>query len=120
MGSNKTFLSKKVTGAGYWRVRRVPQAAPRHRKGARRSRPSYPQRLPPLRREGLNWNFIQQFDSNTGRFTTASDALSARLVDGRDADLVTLGKIAAAMIPAIRKLAQTNAGLFLLKPRGDA
>lgn len=35
------------------------------------------------------------------------------MVDGRDADLVTLGKIAAAMIPAIRKLAQTNAGLFL-------
>ncbi len=34
-------------------------------------------------------------------------------MDGRDAGLVTLGKIAQVVIPAVRKLAATNQALFL-------
>jgi hypothetical protein len=36
----------------------------------------------------------QMYDSRTGRSSTAEHALHARLVDGRSADIVTLGKIA--------------------------
>lgn len=47
------------------------------------------------------------------------DALVATLVDGRDADLVTIGKIAEAIIPAVNKLAQVNKGLFLESSRRE-
>src|SRR5215469_18565898 len=53
------------------------------------------------------------WDSKEGRFFTAQNALRARLVDGRDADLVTLGKIAQGIVPAVRKFAEENQGLLL-------
>jgi hypothetical protein len=34
-------------------------------------------------------------------------------VDGRDADLVVLGKLAQVIVPAVRKLAEENRALFL-------
>jgi hypothetical protein len=37
-----------------------------------------------------NFKFIQQWDSRTATFSTAPDALQARLVDGRMADIVVL------------------------------
>src|SRR5271170_3449332 len=63
--------------------------------------------------DGLRWTFIQQWDSEAQRTHTSPDALRARLVDGRDADIVTLGKIAAAIQPAVERLARTNLGIFL-------
>jgi hypothetical protein len=60
----------------------------------------------------LNWDFVHQIDTTTGRFTISGNALTA-LVDGREADIITLGKIAEAIIPAVRTLAQTNPELFL-------
>jgi hypothetical protein len=61
----------------------------------------------------LNWDFIHMFDSRTEQSGIAPHAISARLVDGRDADLVTLGRIAQVLLPAVRKLATTNQALFL-------
>jgi Skp family chaperone for outer membrane proteins len=46
---------------------------------------------------------MQQWDPKTQRFSTSPDALVATLVDGRDADLVTLGNLAEAIIPAVNK-----------------
>jgi hypothetical protein len=63
--------------------------------------------------DGRSWNFMQTYDSSTARFSVAADALRARLVDGRDADIIILGKIAQVIIPTVQKLAQTNPGLFL-------
>jgi hypothetical protein len=44
----------------------------------------------------LNWDFVHQIDTTTGRFTISGNALTA-LVDGREADIITLGKIAEAI-----------------------
>jgi hypothetical protein len=60
-----------------------------------------------------NWDFVREMDASTGRFPISANALSARLVDGREADIITLGRVAEAIIPAVRKLAHTNPGLFL-------
>jgi hypothetical protein len=48
-----------------------------------------------------------------GRFFTSPDGVSARLVDGRDADIVVLGKIAEAIVPTVNKLASERWELFL-------
>ncbi len=61
----------------------------------------------------LTWDFLHGFDVRTQRSGIATETITARLVDGRDADLVTLGKIAQVVIPAVRKLAATNQALFL-------
>src|SRR5262252_7838160 len=63
--------------------------------------------------EPSRFDFVQTWDSKEGRFFTGQNALRARLVDGRDADLVTLGKIAQVIVPAVRKFAQENQGLLL-------
>jgi hypothetical protein len=63
--------------------------------------------------DGNRWSFQQLWDVQTQQFSTAPDTLRARLVDGRDADIIVLGKIAAVMQPAVERLAQTNLGLFL-------
>jgi hypothetical protein len=58
------------------------------------------------------FNFVQQCDSN-GIWSTAPESLQARLVDGRMADIVVLGKLAQVIVPAVRKFAQQNWALFL-------
>jgi hypothetical protein len=63
--------------------------------------------------DGLKWSFLQLWDVQTQQSSTAPDTLRARLVDGRDADIIVLGKIAAAIQPSVERLAQTNLGLFL-------
>ena len=63
--------------------------------------------------EPSRFDLIQTWDSNEGRFFSGQTAIRARLVDGRDADLVTLGKIAQIIVPAVRKFAQENHGLLL-------
>jgi hypothetical protein len=57
--------------------------------------------------------WFQTWDSKEGRFFTGHNALRARLVDGRDADLVTLGRIVQIIVPAVRKFAHENQGLLL-------
>jgi hypothetical protein len=61
----------------------------------------------------FNFDLVQIYDSRTGRSSTAEHALHARLVDGRSADIVTLGKIAQVIVPAVRKFAEQNQALFL-------
>jgi hypothetical protein len=63
--------------------------------------------------EPSRFDLIQTWDSKEGRFFTGHNALRARLVDGRDADFVTLGKIAQVIVPTVRKFAQENQGLLL-------
>ena len=53
----------------------------------------------------LNWDFLHGFDLRTQGSGIATETITARLVDGRDADLMTLGKVAQVVIPAVRKLA---------------
>jgi hypothetical protein len=50
-GIEQDIPAERRQGPDTRRVRRVPQASPRCRKSARRSRSSHPQRLPPLWRE---------------------------------------------------------------------
>jgi hypothetical protein len=59
------------------------------------------------------FDLLQTWDVKEQRFYTGQNALSARLVDGRDAGLVILGKLAQVIVPAVRKLAEENRGLFL-------
>jgi hypothetical protein len=61
----------------------------------------------------FKFDLSQTFDTQTRRFFTGQNALSARLVDGRDADVVTLGKVAQVIVPAVRKFAEENQPLFL-------
>jgi hypothetical protein len=63
--------------------------------------------------DGVSWNLIQSYDSATGRLSTPPHAIRATLVDGREADIVLLGKVAQVVISAVRKLAQTNQGIFI-------
>jgi hypothetical protein len=63
--------------------------------------------------EPSRFDLVQTCDSKEGRFFTEQNALRARLVDGRDADLVTLGKIAQFIVPAVRKFAEESQGLLL-------
>src|SRR5215469_1585726 len=63
--------------------------------------------------EPSRFDLVQVWDSKEGRFFTGQNALRARLVDVRDADLVTLGKIAQVILPPVRKFAQENQGLLL-------
>lgn len=63
--------------------------------------------------DGISWDFIQRYDSATGRFSMDPSAIRATLIDGRDADIVLLGKVAQVVVPAVRKLAQTNLGIFI-------
>ena len=46
-----------------------------------------------------------------GRFTISDNALRARLVDGRNAHIITFGKIADAIIASFRKHALTHPGI---------
>ena len=39
--------------------------------------------------------------------------MRATLIDGREADIVLLGKVAQVIVPAVGKLAQTNQGIFI-------
>jgi hypothetical protein len=64
-------------------------------------------------REPSRFELVQTWDSKEGRFFTGRNALRARLADGRDVDLATLGKIAQVIVPAVRKFAQENQGLLL-------
>lgn len=43
--------------------------------------------------DGVSWNFIQCYDPSTRQFSMDPSALRATLVDGRDADIVLLGKV---------------------------
>ena len=61
--------------------------------------------------EPSRFDLVQTWDSKEGRFFTGQSALRARLLDGRDADLVTLGKIAQVIVPAVRKFAGENQGV---------
>ena len=61
---------------------------------------------------GPNFDLLQTWDPKSQSFVQPS-GIRARLVDGRDADIVTLGKIAAVIVPAVRRLAETNRGIFL-------
>jgi hypothetical protein len=63
--------------------------------------------------ETSRFDLVQIWDSKEVRFFTGQNALRARLVDGHDADLVTLGKIAQAIVPAVRKFAEENQGVLL-------
>jgi len=63
--------------------------------------------------EPSRFDLLQSSNSKEGRFFTGENALRARLVDGRDADLVTLGKIVQVIVPPVRKFAQENQGLLL-------
>jgi hypothetical protein len=63
--------------------------------------------------EPSRFDLVQTWDSKEGRFFTGQNALRARLIDRRNADLVTLGKIAQVIVPAVRKFAQENQGLLL-------
>jgi hypothetical protein len=63
--------------------------------------------------EPSKFNLIQTWDVKDQRFYTGQNALSARLVDGRNADLVVLGKLAQVIVLAVRKLAEENRALFL-------
>src|SRR5215469_887010 len=60
--------------------------------------------------EPSRFDLVQTWDSKEGRFFTGHNALHVRLVDGRDADLVTLGKIAQVIVPAVRKFASEIRG----------
>jgi hypothetical protein len=60
--------------------------------------------------EPSRFDLVQTWDSKEGRFFTGQNAIRARLVDGRDADLVTLGRIAQVIVPAVRKFASENQG----------
>jgi hypothetical protein len=55
---------------------------------------------------------LKQLDSN-GMASRAPDALQARLVDGRMADIVILGKLAQVIVPTVRKFAEQNWALLL-------
>jgi len=61
----------------------------------------------------VSWDFIQRYDSATGRVSMDPSAIRATLIDGRDADIVLLGRVAQIVVPAVRKLAQTNSGIFI-------
>jgi hypothetical protein len=63
--------------------------------------------------DGVSWDFIQHYDSATGRLSMDPSAIRAILVDGREADIVLLGKVAQIVLPAMRKLAHTNQGVFI-------
>jgi hypothetical protein len=63
--------------------------------------------------EPARFDLVQTRDSKEGRFFTGQNALRARLVDECDADLVTLGKIAQVIVPAVRKFAAENRRVLL-------
>jgi hypothetical protein len=56
---------------------------------------------------------ITTYDTRNGTWSIDSQGFGARLVDGRNADLVMLGKTAEVVIPAVNQLAQSQWGLFL-------
>jgi hypothetical protein len=62
--------------------------------------------------QSYEFSFVQQCDSN-GIWSTAPESLQARLVDGRMADIIVLGKLAQVIVPAVRKFAEQNWALFL-------
>ena len=57
--------------------------------------------------------FSPQWDSKAGTLSTAPNALQARLVDGRMADPIILGKLAQVLAPTVSKFAAQNEALFL-------
>jgi hypothetical protein len=59
-------------------------------------------------RQSFNFNFPVGYDVRTERWSTPENALNGRLVDGRMADPIILGKIAQAIVPAVRKFAEEN------------
>jgi hypothetical protein len=63
--------------------------------------------------EPSRFDLVQTWNPKEGRFFTAQNALCPRLVDGRDPDLVTLGKIAQVIVPGVRKFAEQNQGVLL-------
>ena len=63
--------------------------------------------------DGVSWDLMQHYDSATNRFSMDPSAIRATLVDGREADIIVLGKVAQVVVPAVRKLAQTNPAIFL-------
>jgi hypothetical protein len=62
--------------------------------------------------QSYDFSLVQQCDSK-GIWSTAPESLQARLVDGRVADIVVLGKLAQVIVPAVRKFAEQNWALFL-------
>ena len=63
--------------------------------------------------QSFNFNLVHGYDTRTELWSTPDYALNARLVDGRAADVVVLGKIAQVIVPAVRKFAEQNQALFL-------
>jgi hypothetical protein len=63
--------------------------------------------------QGSDFNFVQVLDTRTGLSSTPPHSLQARLVNGRAADIVVLGKLAQVIVPAVRKFAEQNWSLFL-------
>ena len=61
--------------------------------------------------DGSDWSMLKQWNPKIARFSVDEEAIQARLVDGRAADLVILGKTAEDAVSAIRELAQTNRDL---------
>ena len=62
--------------------------------------------------EPSRFDLVQIWDSKEGRFFTGQNALRARLVDGRDADLVTLEKVAQVIVPQFANSPRKIRGCF--------
>src|SRR5579862_7369700 len=63
--------------------------------------------------DGVTWDFVQQWTSNSKHLSTAPDALRAITVDGKEADIVMLGKLGSVIRPVVESLAQNNSEIFL-------
>lgn len=61
--------------------------------------------------DGINFDLIRQFD-NEDRFISET-AIRARLIDGRDASLIILGKITQILVPAVSRAAHLHRAVFL-------
>jgi hypothetical protein len=54
--------------------------------------------------DGVKWSFMEMLDVQTQQHSSAPDTLRARLADERDADIIVLGRIAAAIQRAVERL----------------
>jgi hypothetical protein len=66
-----------------------------------------------------HFDLLKHYDTRTEIWSTADNALQARLVDGRVADIVVLGKLAQVIVPAVRKFADKNPAVLLEAKRRE-